>query len=811
MPRYSAYGSLDDRVQEDGDRGFTGFNNRLRPDQLEPGILANSENARLGTNGEWQVRKGIDKLTSPVTAGANSLTLPFFLKDTPEDTTNEAVSSGDLVLTFSDHGLGSSGSGKVKLSGFSGVSVVPSTDDGMHSVTITDANTLTLSDKTYTSVTAGGGAITLGQPTLTDGLIDQLYGSCPFTNPNVSASEVQNYIIIATNAQAFAVNINTEKSYSIGYESSQTISSDVSMLQAFNKVFIFRGTDVTLENSLKVGPITSVSKGGSNNTTITVNTEHDHFLTTSDKVTITGLTSSAGVTMTGTFDVASVTDSDTFTYSVGGTTDPGTITVTDAGFATPFDKVSSGTYTQPVPVDVTDVDIADGVATCTATSGDVGQLTVGDIVTVSVADTSPFTIGDEFTIASIPTSTSFTFITDQADATNKAFLCTLPQSVAGGFSHMPAAEFGHYHQRRLVLPYKNSVDASTDSYTYRQIQDELIFSDILDSDTYDPIYNQFRFNAGRADRIMGLHSFSEDILMVFNRNSIHLVEGTSDIKNASNRLLTDEIGLLAKDSIQQIGNQILFLSDNGVYGVGFIEDYKLRGTEVPLSESIQATINRINTLHSSNAQSVYFDNRYYLAVPLDQSSRNNALIIYNFLNRQWESIDSVNNPDFHITNMFVAGEGDKRGVYITNDVGGINRLEARASGVDRIVSDTGGTVQSIGISASATTRQFTLGTLDRKKWKSFEMHVESSPDNVSDFDISIECENIDRTISLGTLNGFNNGSDLAEGEDISIRGRMGNPRAYGVQFTINNTTGRPRLRALKTDGIESFRTVEKAI
>ena len=40
MPRYSAYGSRDDRVKEDGDRGFIGFNNRLRPDQLKPGILA---------------------------------------------------------------------------------------------------------------------------------------------------------------------------------------------------------------------------------------------------------------------------------------------------------------------------------------------------------------------------------------------------------------------------------------------------------------------------------------------------------------------------------------------------------------------------------------------------------------------------------------------------------------------------------------------------------------------------------------------------------------------------------------------------
>ncbi len=808
MPRYSAYGSLDDRVQQEGDRGFIGFNNRLRPDQLEPGLLANSQNARLGTNGEWQVRKGINKLISPVTVGANSLTLPFFLKDTPEDTTLEAVSSDNLVLTFSDHGLGSSGSGKVKLSGFSGVSVVPSTADGMHAVTITDANTLTLSDKTYTSVTAGGGAITLGQPTLTDGLIDQLYGSCPFTNPNVSASEVQNYIIIATNAQAFAVNVNTEKSYSIGYESSQTISSDVSMLQTFNKVLIFRGDSVTLENSLKVGPITSVSKGGSNNTTITVNTEHNHFLTTSDKVTITGLTSSASVTMTGTFDVASVTDPDTFTYSVGGTTDPGTITVTDAGFATPFTKVASGTFSQPTVLDASGFTITNGVATVTVSN----SLSEGNTVEcITPGAGSGITQGTRFEVATA-SSSEFTFKIDSANVTNQTdteFMA--PQSVSGGFSHMPAAEFGHYHQRRLVLPFKNSVDASTDSYTYRQIQDELIFSDILDSDTYDPIFNQFRFNAGRADRIIGLHSFSEDILMVFNRNSIHLVGNTTDLRNATNKLLTDEIGLVAKDSIQQIGNQILFLSDNGVYGVGFIEDYKLRGTELPLSESIQGTINRINTIYADKAQAVYFDNRYYLAVPLDQSNRNNAIIIYNFLNKQWESIDTVNNSNFHITNMFVVGESDKRGVYITNDIGGINRLETNDSGADQVISTTGGTDENIPILAVGTTRQFTLGKLDRKKWKSFEMHVESSTDNVSDFDISVECENIDRTISLGSLSSFHNNTLLEAGEDISIRGRIGNPRAYGVQFTINNTTGRPRLRAIKADGIESFRTVEKAV
>ena len=34
MARYDTYGQADDRVVEDLDQGFSGFNNKLRPDQL---------------------------------------------------------------------------------------------------------------------------------------------------------------------------------------------------------------------------------------------------------------------------------------------------------------------------------------------------------------------------------------------------------------------------------------------------------------------------------------------------------------------------------------------------------------------------------------------------------------------------------------------------------------------------------------------------------------------------------------------------------------------------------------------------------
>jgi len=732
MGRYSSYGSLDDRVEEDGDRFFTGFSNRLRPDQLEPGVLADSQNARIGTNGEWQVRKGINELLSPVVIGT-ALTLPFTLNDA-------------------------------------------------------------------------------SPPTLDNDAVELLYGSCPFTDPNIGFSEINQYIVIATNAKAFALNLLTNRNIDIGYPSGVTVTSSVEMLQAFNKVVMFRGSSVGLENSLR---ISNISAAALSSNEVTVTTSSNHNLSTGDLVTISNLTGSdLDPNPNGSGKSVTYISDTQFKYSLTGGDTTYTVTSNPA-VATDFTKVSSGAYTQPTPIDVTDCDVSSGVATCTATSGDVAQLTVGDEITVSVLDQShppSFTVGETFVVSTIPSTTSFTFLTTHGDQDDKVFTCDLAISVAGGYIHQPAAPFGHYHQRRLVLPYifKPSGSAGSETYTYRKILDEAIFSDILDSNTYDPIYNQFRFNAGKSDRIMGFHSFSEDTLIVFNRNSIHMVEGTEIIKEASSKLLTEEVGLIAKNSIEQVGNQIIFLSDNGVYAIGFIEDYKLRGLEIPLSESIQKTINRINKANAYKAQSAYFDNRYYLALPLDSSTRNNAIIVYNFLNQKWESIDTVNSADFHITNMFVAGEGDTRGVYITNELGAINQIESRVDGYDTVVTTVGGATEQIEVKGSATTRQFTLGTLDRKKWKSFEMHVESSPDRTSDFNISAELENLDRNISIGTLSTFNGGSALGTGSDVSIRGRLGNPRAYGVQFTIDNTSGRPRLRAIKTDGIESFRTIEKA-
>jgi hypothetical protein len=193
------------------------------------------------------------------------------------------------------------------------------------------------------------------------------------------------------------------------------------------------------------------------------------------------------------------------------------------------------------------------------------------------------------------------------------------------------------------------------------------------------------------------------------------------------------------------------------------------------------------------------------------AEKNNAVIISNFINKQWESIDSVTSFDYE--KLIIAGEGSKRGVYCVNSFGGVHLLDARSDGTDRISSDptASNVITTQPIEASLTTRDFTVGTTDRKKWNTFEMHVQSSEQEVSNFNISAETKNIDYNLDLGTLSSRLSNNQLGINEDVSIRGRIGNSRAYSIQFTLNNFTGRPRIKSIKTSGGVSFNSTNTAI
>ena len=723
MARYRSYEELDDRPIQDLERGFKGFNNRLRPDQLPSGLLSESLNGRCDLNGEWQTRKGIKVKLAPFVA--SNLALPFHLY---VNKSSSAVSrSGNVIqIDFAtNHAFTTSTFANV--SGITGITPDP---NGNRIITVVDANSISIT-VTGLSGTAGGTAVVGAAKLSPDSSV--IHGSMPFYDDDNGNDD---YVLIAGNQNAVAFNLATEATSTIAYPAGVSIVGEVDLVQFNNKVYLFRDGATSLEWD---------------------------------------------------GDMA-------------------------GGMA--FTLVPNGVYTQPVSLSVTAFEITNNRGKVTVSTPSTHGLSVGDVIVLTDEGSSGLFVDGEWVVSEIGSSSIFYFYVRSANLSSISdtkWSANISQGL--GFSNMPAPPWGRVHQKRLVVPYNYTMLGSSGSPTIasRGVKDELIFSQISSSSTFDYIYGQFKFMSGKSDYLVGVHSFSDDQLVVFNRESIYVISDSLDLKTAKVNLLTNDLGCIARDTIQQVGNSLMFLSDNGVYSLDFQDLYNLRGNDVPLSESISASIDLINPDAVSKCKSVYFDNRYYLAAPMGSDALdNNALFIFNFLNKEWESIDTVSDDNWNYRYLIVAGDGSDRGVYVVNNNGGIHRLDSVDSGNDSVITQIGSLVNSPLIAGSATTRMITGGNMDRKKWKEWDVHVQSSPDANSNAEFSAITENIDGTIDLGSIKSTH-GSVLDAGEDISIRSRFGNKRSYGIQFKIDTTQGRPAIKAIKFTGNSSFRSINNAI
>lgn len=717
MARFDNYGQLDTREVEAGDSFFNGFNNRLRPDQLQPGELAYSSNGRMDVDGAWQTRKGIDVFGPNIGTAGEALIIPFYLYSTVNISSATRSTTTVTVTTSTNHGFTTST--QVGIAGLTGT-VNP---NGNRTITVTGLTTFTFTIAGATGSETYSGTGTVGAPFISS--INACYGSCLFSDPANSNAE---YIILATNDKAIAVSLATGSTTDIAYPSGITISSSVEMIQSFNKVFIFRGG------------ATALSWNGS--------------------------------------------------FS-----------------GTPaFAKVANGDYIATAYLDaVNNTSTTDGIVTVSETAH---GLSVGDrVYVIDNGNTELTEGGDGYVVATVPGANSFTFYAAINDHSSDRVTYAKKQPTERGFTHMPAPSWGVYHQRRLIVPFAYTTTGTSGSevITSRNVQDEILFSDVLDSDTYDFIQNSFRVTAGVADYTQYVHPFTDDNAVAFNRNSIHLISGLSGtLADITIKEITREAGLVARNSVVTIGNAIYFLSDNGVYATQFGDLYNLRGAGLPLSEPINPTIRRINSTYAVNATAIFHDNRYWLAVPLDDSTVNNAIIVFNVLNGKWESVDTVDNTGWDIANFIVAGAGGINKLYAVNRFGGIHIIDSRSDDNDRIYAQAGSAATALPIVSYATTRQYTMGTREQKKFTDFEMHLESSDSNASDGTLSFESENMDSAATLGTVGGYL-GAVMPVSESAAINGRIGRYRSFGAQLTLTPTQGRPKMRMASVTGVLSMR------
>ncbi len=171
-------------------------------------------------------------------------------------------------------------------------------------------------------------------------------------------------------------------------------------------------------------------------------------------------------------------------------------------------------------------------------------------------------------------------------------------------------------------------------------RDTVAWSDLLDYRAFDLALNTARLNSGEDDAIVALHEWESSILVFKDQSIFRLLGTTGDLSTLAAERINRGIGCLARRSVAQVGAEVFWLAQGGVYKISQAFESRLQANPIPLSDSIDNTMRRINWTHAHRACGIVVDRYYYLAVPMDQSTRNNVLLVLDTTTMQWQGMDT---------------------------------------------------------------------------------------------------------------------------------------------------------------------------
>jgi hypothetical protein len=333
-------------------------------------------------------------------------------------------------------------------------------------------------------------------------------------------------------------------------------------------------------------------------------------------------------------------------------------------------------------------------------------------------------------------------------------------------------------------------------------RDTVAISDVLDPDLYDPFFQSFRANQGSNDYLVAIHAWVEGQALVFMRNSIWLANLT-DTSNATGdtftvdsavsklTLLTDEIGCVARRSIQTAGQFVFFLSDAGVYRLDTQLDLKLRANTQPLSDPIADQLDEINTNYAHLAVGKWWNNRYYLAVPIgENATANNTLFLWNTLNSQWESRDTY---AINLDELLVATYSSQRRLFAASRAGTLFLLDELDYGDEVPYANAQDLYTEI--PSELITRRYGWGSLNTKRLTRAKASV-LLPD-ASACTLDAVTTDYDADFQVASLS-----NTTGEEEDYTLKAPL-RCKATGLDLRFRATSGRPILRQISAEATRS--------
>jgi len=181
----------------------------------------------------------------------------------------------------------------------------------------------------------------------------------------------------------------------------------------------------------------------------------------------------------------------------------------------------------------------------------------------------------------------------------------------------------------------------------------LYASDLLDAEVWKST-NSIIVGGDDGEDIVALQPFFDYELLVFKPNKMYLVTADPTSPTASGwvtRLLNDKTGCASGRSVNFVNKDVFFLSNDGIRSVtrSVADDFYIVGT--PISEPVKNIISRINKNYISSCNAAFYNNRYYLAIPLDTAITPSHILVYNALFNSFEGLWSIPASKMTITNF----------------------------------------------------------------------------------------------------------------------------------------------------------------
>lgn len=185
----------------------------------------------------------------------------------------------------------------------------------------------------------------------------------------------------------------------------------------------------------------------------------------------------------------------------------------------------------------------------------------------------------------------------------------------------------------------------------------LYASDILDASVWDAT-NSIVVNGDDGDEITAIVPYYKNRIIVFKKRRVFQVDIPSDATTAADwivSIISNNTGCVATGTAVQVSSDILFLSDNGIRSLvrSVADDFSSVG--IPISEIVKDVIQSINTQAIAVSTAMYYDNRYFLAIPTEANDTNDTLLVYNTALGAFEGTWTPKVMQFALTNFNAEG------------------------------------------------------------------------------------------------------------------------------------------------------------